>query len=363
MALNSDKTVLVGMSGGVDSSGAAVILQNSGYNVIGITMEIWDGSFYVAGNGHNACYGPDEKEDIEIARNVCRKLNIPHHVFDLKNEYKTYVISYFKEEYLRGRTPNPCIICNHKLKFGFLLEKAAKAGLSFDFFATGHYARLEKHNNSFFLKKALDKYKDQSYFLMGLKKEQLRNLMFPLGAYRKNEIRDMARNAGLEVADKAESQDFIAGGDYSTLFADTNIETGEIVDETGKVLGIHKGIAHYTIGQRKGLGISSPKPLYVLRIDAQNNRIVLTDKAGMFSSGLIASDLNLFASNIIVEPTKVSAKIRQNHKETPAILYPIGKNEIKLIFEEPQLSVTPGQFVAFYDNDTVLGGGVIKEAC
>jgi tRNA-specific 2-thiouridylase len=284
-------------------------------------------------------------------------------VFDLKNEYKTYVISYFKEEYLRGRTPNPCIICNHKLKFGFLLKKAEEAGLSFDFFATGHYARLEKNNDRFFLKKALDKRKDQSYFLMGLKKEQLRNLMFPLGAYRKKETREMARKAGLEIADKTESQDFIAGGDYSTLFADKNIQPGEIVDETGKVLGVHKGITHYTIGQRKGLGVSSSKPLYVLRIDAQNNKIVLTDKAGMFSSGLIASDLNLLTSDSIKEPTKISAKIRQNHKEAPAILYPIGKNEIKLIFDEPQLAVTPGQFVAFYDNDIVLGGGVIKEAC
>lgn len=356
----SDITVAVGMSGGVDSSVAAAILKEEGYNVIGITMEIWDGAIEVQESRKHACYGPGEEEDIEEATRVCNQLGIPYHVFDLTGEYKEHVLEYFREEYLAGRTPNPCVVCNQRLKFGFLIDKAREAGLNFDYFATGHYAQIISKEGRFLLSKAKDISKDQTYFLKNLKSEQLEKIMFPLGALYKNEVRDIARRMGLSAAERTESQDFIAGGDYSPLFDRSELKPGDIVNDRGEVLGRHKGIIHYTVGQRKGLGISHPTPLYVLRVDAEKNRVVVTDKVNLFSGGLIASDIYLNRDGDLTGPMRIKARIRQRHQETEALMEPEGTDKVKIRFDMPQLSVTPGQSVVFYDDDIVIGGGIIE---
>jgi tRNA-specific 2-thiouridylase len=350
------------MSGGVDSSVAAALLKKEGYKVIGITMEIWDGAIEVQESQKHACYGPGEEEDIEEAAAVCRQLDIPYHLFDLKKEYKEHVLEYFREEYLAGRTPNPCVVCNHRLKFGFLIDRAKEAGLEFDYFATGHYAKILVKDEGYFLQKAKDLSKDQTYFLKSLTSRQLENIMFPLGDMLKTEVRAAAEEFKLVVAERIESQDFIAGGDYSPLFTEGEITPGDIVNEKGKILGTHKGIIHYTVGQRKGLGLSHPTPLYVLRVDALNNRVVVTDKESLFVKGLIASDVHLNVSFSSDKPVKVKARIRQKHRESDAEIQQMGENKVRVLFENPQLSVTPGQSVVFYSDDIVLGGGIIESS-
>lgn len=357
---NTNATVAVGMSGGVDSSVAAALLKESGYHVIGLSMEIFDGSVAVKDSNKHACYGPDEKEDIESAASICKKLGMEFHIIDLRKEYRRHVIDYFRRNYLEGNTPNPCVVCNHRVKFGFLLDKAREAGVEFDFFATGHYARTEESGGRFLLKRAADLSKDQSYFLYALTPEQLSRTLFPLGEYTKQQVRVMARSLGLESADRRESQDFISGGDYSPLFREEEIREGDIVDEKGTVLGKHRGIIYYTVGQRRGLGIASGRPLYVTRIDAQNERIVVGRKADLASEGLIARDVNLIALDRVDRPYKVKAKIRQKHREAGATIFPYENNRVKLVFEEPQMAVTPGQSAVFYSGDTVLGGGIIE---
>ncbi len=360
--INRDITVAVGLSGGVDSSVAAYLLKKKGYEVTGITMKIWDGSFRLAEGAKNACFGPDEEEDISAAENICREFNIPFHVIDLKDEYRKTVLDYFRKEYLAGRTPNPCVRCNREMKFGFMLKKARERGVEFDYFATGHYARIEKNSEGrYLLKKSLDPTKDQSYFLSGLERSQLEHILFPLGGYSKEQIREIAREIDLEVADKRESQDFISGGDYSPLFSDKDSTPGDIVDTRGNILGKHKGIIHYTVGQRRGLGISSPEPLYVLEIDPECNKIVAGPRKGLYSCGLIAENINLISTDSIIDNTKAAVKIRQMHKEASAAIYNEGER-LRIIFDEPQLSVTPGQAVVIYDGDVVLGGGIILKA-
>ncbi len=349
------------MSGGVDSSVAAALLRKQNYEVCGVTMEIYDGSVHLDRSVKHACYGPGEKEDVESAAVICEKLQIPFQTVDLRQEYKSHVIDYFREEYLEGKTPNPCVICNRKLKFGFLLEKARAAGLDFDYFATGHYARIEKSGSRFLLKRAADRSKDQTYFLYGLSPQQLAHTLFPVGNYVKEQVRELARSLGLETADREESQDFIDGGDYSILFAENEIKAGEIVDEKGQVLGEHRGIIHYTVGQRRGLGIASHQPLYVSRIDAANNRIVVSHHEQR-SRGLVANDFNLIAVDRIDRPLEVQVKIRLRHKEADATVYPPDGNQTRILFKKPQISVTPGQSAVIYADDTVLGGGIISAA-
>ncbi len=253
------------------------------------------------------------------------------------------------------------MVCNQKLKFGFLLEKARQAGLDFDYFATGHYARIEKSGDRILLKRAADRSKDQTYFLYGLTPEQLAHTLFPVGDHTKHEVRTMARSLGLETADREESQDFIDGGDYSILFDKDEIQAGDIVDETGQVLGRHRGIIHYTIGQRRGLGIASQRPLYVSRIDAASNRIIVSDHENR-SKGLVATDLNLIAIDRIEQPRQVQVKIRLKHKQAEATVFPPDGNQTRILFEKPQVSVTPGQSAVLYAGDTVLGGGIISKA-
>jgi len=358
---NKKIKVAVGLSGGVDSSVAAALLRKQDYEVCGITMEIYDGSAHIDESAKHACYGPGEKEDVESAAAICEKLKIPFKTIDLRQEYKNHVIDYFRNEYLKGKTPNPCVVCNQKLKFGFLLEKARKAGYDFDCFATGHYARIVKSGERFLLKRAADRSKDQSYFLYGLTPKQLAHTLFPIGDYAKQQVREIARELGLETADREESQDFIDGGDYSVLFSEDEIEAGEIVDEKGQVLGEHRGIIHYTIGQRRGLGIASHQPLYVSRIDATHNRIVVSHQEHR-SKGLVATDLNLIALDRIERPLDVQVKIRLRHKETDAMVYPPDGNKTRILFKKPQMSVTPGQSAVIYTDDTVLGGGIITAA-
>ena len=354
--------VAVGLSGGVDSSVAAALLKKKGFDIIGVTMRKFDCSILIPQSKKHTCYGPDEDQNINSAASICKKLGIPFHVIDLKREFKNHIIEYFRSEYLDGRTPNPCIVCNHKIKFGLLPEKAKKAGIVFDLFATGHYARISESGGRFLLKKPVDLLKDQTYFLYALTPDQLSRTLFPLGEYRKKEVRDIARSMDLSTSGRPESQDFISGNDYSLLFRDGEVKDGDIIDEKGNILGRHRGIVHYTIGQRKGLGLSSPRPLYIIRIDTEKNRIIVGEKGALFSKGLIVRVLNLIAIDELDKPYRIKVKIRLQHKETDAELLPYKDNRAKIIFDEPQMSVTPGQSAVFYLDDTVLGGGIIEKA-
>lgn len=357
--MNRKIKIAAGMSGGVDSSVAAALLKEKGYDVIGLFMDNYDGSLEIKAPKRHACYGFDKKDDIESAASVCRDLGIPFYVIDIKSEFKEQVIGYFRDEYLKGRTPNPCIVCNRNLKFNLFLEKAKRGGIDFDFFATGHYARIVESNGRFLLKRPVDLSKDQTYFLYGLTQQQLRGVMLPLGDHTKGEVRDIARALGLKSSDRPESQDFVSGNDYSPLFTSEEIRPGDIVDEKGNVLGRHKGIIHYTIGQRKGLGIAAPRPLYVSTIDAERNRIVISEKDALLSKELMVSDINLIAVDRLEGPCEAKVKIRLQHQGAEAIVSPNDEDKIKIIFNEPQMSITPGQFAVFYQDDTVLGGGVI----
>jgi tRNA-specific 2-thiouridylase len=358
---NEKKKVAVGLSGGVDSSVAAALLQKEHYDVMGITMAIFYDSFEIDELAKHACYGPGEEGDIQAASSICEELDIPFHVIDLKKEYRKCVLDYFRSEYLKGRTPNPCIVCNRELKFGFLLSKARQLGVHFDFFATGHYVRKEVQNDRFLLKKAKDPSKDQSYFLYGLTQEQLSQTIFPLGNYTKLQVRKIAQELKLESGDRPESQDFIAGGDYSLLFDRDELKKGEIVDEEGNVLGNHRGVIYYTLGQRRGLGIASAHPLYVKAIDAAENRIVVGKKDDLYAKGLIARKLNLIAKDKLDQIYKIKTKIRIQHCEVDSTIVPYGQDAVKVLFDTPQMSVTPGQSAVFYEGDIVLGGGVIEE--
>ena len=356
-------TVAVGMSGGVDSSLAAVLLKKEGYKVIGLTMGIYSGEDNREKTSGHACYGPCEHEDIILAKEVADFLGISHYTIDLKEEYRQTVLDYFTKEYLAGRTPNPCTRCNPIMKFGFMLDKARQAGIYFDLFATGHYAKVcyEEDRKRYVLKKALDSKKDQSYFLYGLKPDLLPSLLFPLGNLTKKEVWRRAEEEQLSVSARSESQDFIEGGDYSGLFDREQIKPGPIVDINGKKLGTHKGIINYTIGQRRGLGIAHNEPLYVLRIDPKKNTIVVGPKKHLFSDTLTAGQVNFLSIDRPESPLKIKAKIRQNHVEDHAVLIPLEDDKVKVVFDSPQLSIAPGQAVVFYDGDALLGGGIIEQ--
>jgi len=360
--VNTKMKVAVGLSGGVDSSVVIELLKRQGHEVFGLTMKIYDGAIAIQEGMKHACYGPGEKEDVEQCERLCKSLSVPYHVIDLCAEYKEKVLDYFKDEYLQGRTPNPCVICNYALKFGFLLERAKEFGLTFDAFATGHYARTVVRNGRLYLAKAKDLTKDQSYFIFRLDRNRLEKILFPLGEMTKSEVRDLAREFNLEVAEKPESQDFIAGGDYSPVFGDMKIEEGNIVSEDGTVLGTHKGIIHYTIGQRKGLGIAAPYPLYVKEINAKNNTVVVSENKGLFSDGLIADNVFLIDSELKDKPFTVQVRIRQKHNPEKATVTIQEDGSAKVIFEIAQRGVAPGQSCVFYDDDIVLGGGTIAKA-
>jgi len=362
--MNKDITVAVGLSGGVDSSLAAYLLKEKGYKVIGLTMKIWKGAYNIQEDLKHACFGPGEEEDIVACERLCGRIDIPYHVIDLSAEFERYVIDYFRREYLAGRTPNPCIICNRELKFGFLIDRAKQAGLDFDMFATGHYVRTISRDGTTYLRTARDMAKDQSYFLYGLDSSRLSHIIFPLGEMTKEETRAAARAYGLEVADKPESQDFVGGGDYAPLFEHDSPQPGDIVDLKGNVLGRHRGLPFYTIGQRRGLGISiGTEPLYVLALDASKNHVIVGQGKGLFSSGLLSHSFRLQNPQMYGRPLSCRVKIRQNHRPAAATVLVDSNGEARIDFEIPQRAVAPGQSAVIYSEDgLVLGGGIIDEA-
>lgn len=359
--------ILVGMSGGVDSSVTALLLKEQGHEVIGATMKIWSDEKHkrlapsVKQNScKDACYGPNEKEDIAEAKKICDKIGIPFYVFDCSKEYEKIVLDNFKEEYLSGRTPNPCIRCNSLIKFDVLPFLAKKSGLEFDKFATGHYARVEfdEINKRYILKKGANPKKDQSYFLYKLRQEQLANILMPLGGYEKDAIREIAKNHDLKVYAKPDSQDFYSG-DYNELL-EVKSKRGNIVDCTGKILGEHEGIWNYTIGQRKGLGIAHISPLYVIGLNKDKNEVVVGEADETFKNSLVAVELNWVSVTGIDGQTKATAKVRSAQTPVDVILNPID-DAVEVKFIEPQQSLTMGQSVVFYQDDVLLGGGIINE--
>ncbi len=343
--------VLIAMSGGVDSSVAANIIISQGYETEGAIMSLYGDE------------GSGKPQDVEDARRVADSLAMPFHVFDFSDEFKKFVITDFVEAYKNGLTPNPCIVCNKHIKFGKFLDKAVELG--FDYVATGHYAKIEKHNGRFVVKKADDETKDQSYMLWSLSQEQLSKVLLPLGDFTKDKARDIAREVGFDNADKHDSQDicFIPDGEYASFIENwcgMKFEQGDFVNKAGEFIAKHKGLINYTIGQRKGLGIAAPAPYYVLEKDPKLNRVVLGSNEDLFLDTLEAENVNFISIEKLDEPMKIKAKVRYKQKETDATIYPLENGNVKVQFDTPQRAITPGQSVVFYDGDTVLGGGIIK---
>ncbi|MFH0771093.1 MAG: tRNA 2-thiouridine(34) synthase MnmA [Candidatus Omnitrophota bacterium] len=347
--------ILVAMSGGIDSSIAAFLLKQRGNDVIGVTMRLCP-------EGIPA--GSRLSLNLERAARAAKRIGIEHYILDLEEEFNRCVVDYFCYEYSRGRTPNPCIVCNEKIKFVKLLEKAKSLGAGR--IATGHYAGVgyDKVAGRYFILEGRDKIKDQSYFLFNMTQEQLERASFPLSDLSKKEVREMARLSGLDDADGLESQDicFIPNNDYRAFLKNKieRIVPGNIVDTQGKVLGKHKSIAFYTIGQREGLGIAAGKPLYVVRIDAENNNVVLGGAEEAKSRELCACGVLWMAFAKPAGEFRAKARIRYNHSKADCRVLPVSKGGVKVIFDEPQYAVTPGQAVVFYDGEKVLGGGWIE---
>lgn len=349
-----EKKVVVGLSGGVDSSVAALLLKNDGYDVIGVTMNLLQSD----STAHSSA--------LIDAQKVASKLNIPFYVLDLKDEFKKYVIDYFAKEYIKGRTPNPCIVCNKYLKFGLMLKKA-KELFDADYIATGHYAKVDynKETTRFYLKNSVNMEKDQTYALYTLSQEQLSHTLMPLGDYTKDEIRKIATENDLVTANKKDSQEicFVEDNDYAEFIKNKYNYVpiaGEFVDTTGNKYGMHKGIIHYTVGQRRGLGLSLKSPLYVKRVDTKTHEVILCPKQELFSDSLICSDVNLMAISELNMPTRAQVKIRYSAPKVNATLIPLDNGDIKVVFDEPARAITPGQAVVFYNNNILLGGGIIQ---
>lgn len=345
---------LIAMSGGVDSSAAALLMQQQGIPCVGATMQLF-----------SRADGCGSSQDAADAAQVCGQLGMEHLVLDLSELFRKKVMEPFAAAYEQGRTPNPCTLCNRHLKFGAMLEKMHALGL--DLLVTGHYARVEYDcaADRYLLKKALDPSKDQTYVLYSLTQAQLRHVRMPLGGFTKPEIRRIAESRGLISARKKESQDicFVPDGDYAGFIRDfTGHDSlpGDFADTAGNVLGTHRGIIHYTIGQRRGLGIAAGHPLYVCGIDPEENRVILGEGEALYTDSLTAADVNLIAVPEMREPRRVLAKIRYRHREQPATAYIDGAGILHVQFDEPQRAVTPGQAVVLYDGDTVLGGGTIQ---
>jgi tRNA-specific 2-thiouridylase len=351
--------VVVGMSGGVDSSATAALLLEQGYDVVGITLKLWPQD--CVSRAEDKCCGPQAVTD---ARAVCHKLGIPYYLIDEAAEFQSKVIQYFADEYKAGRTPNPCVLCNQNLKFGRLIERANQLGAQY--VATGHFARVEQSPDGgrTLLKRGCDLRKDQSYFLFSLRQDQLARAMFPLGEKTKTDARAVARSSHLKTADKEESMEicFVPDNDYGKFLQQAKLvekHRGEIVNLQGQVLGEHDGIEFYTIGQRKGLGISSPKPLYVIELDAARNRVIVGDDAALARDEFTAARCNWIAFDAPPAAFDASVKIRYNHPGTPATVTPLPGGAVKVRLHAPQRAVTPGQAAVFYQDDLVLGGGWI----
>lgn len=348
--MENNKKVLLGMSGGVDSSVSAILLKEQGYEVIGITMNFLENN---------------NESSVQDAKRVCDYLGIKHYVIDLKEEFNNRVIKNFVCEYANSRTPNPCIECNRYLKFGAMYEKAKELGA--DYIATGHYAKIEFDENydRYVLKKSNSLKKDQSYVLYNVPKEILGKVIFPLAEFEnKEEIRNIARKHGLDIASKSDSEDicFIPDGDYKKYLeehSEIKKNPGNIVDKSGKVLGRHNGLYYYTIGQRKGLGIANPVPLYVLGFNKNKNEVIVGPVEELFSKEIIVKNINLLLIDDLERPIRVKTKIRYAAKEAESVIEKINEDTVKVVFDEPQRGVTPGQSAVFYKDDIVLGGGKI----
>lgn len=352
--------VLTGISGGVDSAVAAFILKEQGYEVIGAMMKVYSGDAknIVA----NSCYGSDKTKEIEDAKANCKVVGCDFYIADVSKEFDSLVFAKFKQEYLSARTPNPCVLCNPSIKFGVFPDKIRQMGIGFDKFATGHYARNEFNENiaKFQLKRGKNAKKDQSYFLYALTQEKLKNILFPLGSMQKEDVRKYALEKNIPVAKKQDSQDFY-GGSYGELFDDIDVKCGEIVDKFGNILGSHKGLHNYTIGQRKGLLIAYSEPLYVIGFDTLNNRLIVATKDDTYSSGLYADNLNWIFLDKFDKKIDAQVKIRSAQQPVECTIEPV-PDGVKVLFKTPQSAVAPGQAAVFYDDEVVLGGGIIKES-
>jgi len=358
----SVKTVAVAMSGGVDSSVAAVLLKEQGYRVIGITMKLWD--YAEVGGNINHESGCCSMDSINDARTVCSSVNIPHYLFNLSEQFQQQVIQDFINEYIAGRTPNPCVLCNSRIKWKSMFEGAQKLGA--DFMATGHYARVfyNSVNERYELHRAADTRKDQSYALWSLQQDDLAHTIFPLGQLTKPQVRDLARKYKLPTAEKKESQEicFIPDDNYHRLIKDKHLEInrGEMVDTNGTLLGSHQGYPFYTIGQRRGLGGGFREPMYVVDIDAIQNRITIGNENALYARELLVEQVNWLSRAAPDQPLAAMVKIRYNDSFHAGTLYPCADREIRVRMNDPVRSVTPGQSAVFYNDDIVLGGGIIK---
>lgn len=352
--------VVVGMSGGVDSSVAAYLLKEQGYDVIGVTMQIWQDEVHQIQEENGGCCGLSAVDD---ARRVAAQLDIPYYVMNFKAPFKEKVIDYFTSEYEAGRTPNPCIACNRYVKWESLLQRSLDIGA--DYIATGHYARIQELDNGrYTLKKSVTEEKDQTYALYSLTQEQLFRTLMPIGEYSKTEVREIAQKAGLSIASKPDSQDicFVPDGKYGDFIKNNstkNILPGNFVDTKGNILGQHKGIVHYTVGQRKGIGIAAGERLYVLEIRSETNEVVLGEDDELWTRHIIVKDFNWMSIAGLQKEMSVIAKIRYNHRGAKAILRKVDDRYMECMFEEPQRAPTPGQAMVCYQGDYVVGGGII----